>query len=542
ANPTRLPQARRPRARRGRRRPAPRPVPAGARAVGVHRARGAARRRGHQGAHDDRAHRRPRRRRLVRRRARRAAAAELRLHARAADPERRRHRLPRLRRPGARRRHLGLRRHPRPHRRRRRRRRAGGGGDREGEPRGPRPAGGAAPGARLQGCRLEGRLHARPLRRVGRGEGRPAAPRQRRGAQGARRQVRLQRAVLRQGGAQLRQHRRLGDRADERALVAHDADHRRRARLLRLPEPQQRRGADGARLGVRARARPRRQRAALGRRGRREAQGQARGRRPLRPRARAVAPVAHHPRVDRAPHGARPRDGLRGQLRGHELRRAPREAPRQAAVRPRLHERAGRPLAAGRALHDRLRRRGGEARHLPHHQERRAQRLPDHPRAGPVARLVVQAAGHRAALARVLLRPELGQRAVPAHAQRLAPPRREGPQAGRPRRRHRPRHPHRGRRLLLHRPAALQRAVRRPGLLRDQGRQDGRHAEGRRLPDAHAGLLERHGHDRRPVELRDGRLLLRRQGPARASQRREPRLRPRPLPRRERDQHREEGV
>ena len=66
--------------------------------------------------------------------------------------------------------------------------------------------------------------------------------------------------------------------------------------------------------------------------------------------------------------------------------------------------------------------------------------------------------------------------------------------------------PHRGdgrghrdhrRRLVLDRPAALQRAVRRPGVLRDQGRQDRRHAQGRRVPDAHAGLLELDGHDRR---------------------------------------------
>ena len=76
------------------------------------------------------------------------------------------------------------------------------------------------------------------------------------------------------------------------------------------------------------------------------------------------------------------------------------------------------------------------------------------------------------------------------------------------------RHRDHRRRLVLDRPAALQRAVRRPGLLRDQGRQDRRHAEGRRVPDAHAGLLELDGHDRRQEELHAGRQLLRRQGTA----------------------------
>ncbi len=57
------------------------------------------------------------------------------------------------------------------------------------------------------------------------------------------------------------------------------------------------------------------------------------------------------------------------------------------------------------------------------------------------------------------------------------------------------------RRLVLDRPAALQRAVRRTGLPRDQGWQDRRAAQGRRVPDAHARLLELDGHDRREEEL-----------------------------------------
>ena len=85
---------------------------------------------------------------------------------------------------------------------------------------------------------------------------------------------------------------------------------------------------------------------------------------------------------------------------------------------------------------------------------------------------------------------------------------------GRPHRGHRSRHRDHRRRLVLDRPAALQRAVRRPGLLRDQGRQDRRHAQGRRVSDAHAGVLESHGHDRRPDELLPRRRVRRRQGTA----------------------------
>ena len=47
-------------------------------------------------------------------------------------------------------------------------------------------------------------------------------------------------------------------------------------------------------------------------------------------------------------------------------------------------------------------------------------RLPDHARAGALARLVLQEAGQADALARLLVRADLGRRPVPAHAQRLA--------------------------------------------------------------------------------------------------------------------------
>ena len=76
------------------------------------------------------------------------------------------------------------------------------------------------------------------------------------------------------------------------------------------------------------------------------------------------------------------------------------------------------------------------------------------------------------------------------------------------------------RRLILDRPAAVQRAVRRPGLLRDQGRQDRRHAQGRRVSDAHAGVLGSMDMIGGPKQLSPRRRQQRRQRPTRAEQRR----------------------
>ena len=64
--------------------------------------------------------------------------------------------------------------------------------------------------------------------------------------------------------------------------------------------------------------------------------------------------VADDSRVDRPSDGARPRGRLRGELRGHELHRAARGNGRQAQVRSGVHERAGRPDAAGVALAHRV--------------------------------------------------------------------------------------------------------------------------------------------------------------------------------------------
>ncbi len=111
-----------------------------------------------------------------------------------------------------------------------------------------------------------------------------------------------------------------------------------------------------------------------------------------------------------------------------------------------------------------------EGRHL--------RRLPDHARPGPPDR--------PEGLARQLLRPELGRRAVPAHAERQPRAGQEGAHRGAAHRRHRGRDPHPRARQLQHRPPALQLPVRRPGLLRDQEGEGDRHAARRRLPGAHA--------------------------------------------------------
>ena len=68
------------------------------------------------------------------------------------------------------------------------------------------------------------------------------------------------------------------------------------------------------------------------------------------------------------------------------------------------------------------------------------------------------------------------RRAVPAHAQRVARAGHRPADAGPDDRGRREGHLHRGRRLVLDRPAALQLPVRRPAVLRDQERQDRRHA------------------------------------------------------------------
>ncbi len=88
----------------------------------------------------------------------------------------------------------------------------------------------------------------------------------------------------------------------------------------------------------------------------------------------------------RASDRARSRDGLRGQLRRHELRRATGQGARPAHATAPTHEHSGRPHPGRLALRVRMGRRRREARHVRHHQERHVRRLPDHARAGAVAR------------------------------------------------------------------------------------------------------------------------------------------------------------
>ena len=127
-----------------------------------------------------------------------------------------------------------------------------------------------------------------------------------------------------------------------------------------------------------------------------------------------------------------------------------------------------------RTGHREVRRRWRADHQVPHHRKRRFQALPDHSRPG--------APGGREGIARLLLRRFLVQRAVPAHAQRVAGSRAARGHAGFADLRRGRRHPDRRRRQFFHRPAALQLPVRRRRLLADQGRQEGGHDFPRGLP------------------------------------------------------------
>ena len=205
-----------------------------------------------------------------------------------------------------------------------------------------------APSPGVSERHVEERLRDRSVHDSRRAEGAAADRREHRSDEGRERQVREQLPVLHQGRPELREHRRLVHHADgDSQLGAVHGDGGVR-RLQRFPIARQHGAAGGARLGVHRRGRPRRQRAQVGRRSRRKAQGQAGRRRPLRSRAASVAPLAHDSRVHRPSDRVRSRDGLRGELRRHELRRAARESARQAQVRSGVHEHPGRPHAGRR--------------------------------------------------------------------------------------------------------------------------------------------------------------------------------------------------
>ena len=103
---------------------------------------------------------------------------------------------------------------------------------------------------------------------------------------------------------------------------------------------------------------------------------------------------------------------------------------------------------------------------------------------------LLPARGQARALVRLLVCAELGRCAVPAYAQRESAARQQRRHVGIDDRQGRSWHRDRGRRIVLHRSAALQRPVRGPGVLRGARRQDRRSAEGRGVPVPHAGFLE----------------------------------------------------
>ncbi|CAA9343985.1 MAG: TldD family protein, Actinobacterial subgroup, partial [uncultured Gemmatimonadaceae bacterium] len=451
--------------------------------------------------------------------------------ARAPGHRHRRHRVVRRGRARARERRVGVRGDERREQGRRAARRA------RGRPHRARVALGAAP-PRRAGPRhgAEGGVaHAdqdRPARGADRDQGRPPARRQRGRAQGAGRAVRELGAAAAARGEDARHHRQHARHADvlPRGAAVHRHGHRHR----RLPELHRGARAARLRLGVRGEPRHGRERGAVGVARGGEAQGEVGGGGALRPHPRPAQPLAHHPRVDRPPHGARPRARLRGQLRRHQLRRAPREGARQAQVRARVHEHPGRPHAARVAGARGVGRRGRAGRPVAHRRQGDVQGLPDYARPGAVHR----GAHRRQALARLLVRAELERRAVPAHAEREPDARREGAVARRHRRGHRPGRGREEPRLVVDRPAALQLPVLRPGRLRGAEGEDHRDAQGRRLPEPHPRLLERDGHDRGQGELLARRLVRRRQGRAEPEQLREPRVRARALQEREHREHR----
>src|SRR5262249_19542267 len=117
--------------------------------------------------------------------------------------------------------------------------------------------------------------------------------------------------------------------------------------------------------------------------------------------------------------------------------------------------------------------------------------LPNDARAGSVD----FQAHRRQQVARLLVRGLVGQRAVPAHAERLAVARRQRAEHGRHHRGDGSRDRHQESRVVVDRPPAIQFPVLRPGVLRSEGREDYRNAQGRCIPGEYAGVLELDGYD-----------------------------------------------
>ena len=283
----------------------------------------------------------------------------------------------------------------------------------------------------------------------------------------------------------------------------------------------------------------------LGRGGGAEALGQAGRGRALRPHPAPDPPLAHHPRGGRAPHRARPRAWASRPTTPAPASSAPPEKMLgKLKFGSELHEHPRRPLPARLALRLRLGRRGRRSPRTST-SSRTASSSTTRPRAsrrcgstGGTSSAASRSRSHGCSYAQIV-----GRRAVPAHAQRVAAAGREGPRLGGPHRRDRQRHRDRRRRLVLAstssattRSSAASSSTRSrtgkiTGMLKDVAYQ-------MRTPR----VLGRDGHDRRPKSYDARRRLRRRQGPAGAVQRGEPRLRADAPQADQRDQHREAGM
>ena len=350
--------------------------------------------------------------------------------------------------------------------------------DREGQSDRTRSAGAARAVARsIKDATWKSALHDRSVHDPGRAEGRPAAQGERRGDEGEGREVRQLADCLREGGAQLREHRRLGHRRRRSSELrrAH-SDHRGRADFSDFQNARQRRsrrcGAAGSTCSSRtSSATPAKWGEEAVQKLKAKPVEVGRYDLVLHPSHLWLTiheSIAHPTELDRAM-------GYEANYAGTSFVAPPEQVLGKLKYGPEFMNVQGDRSQPGALRDHRLRRRRRAAGRLPDHQERRLQRLPDHARAGDLARLVVRPAGE-ARRARTAARTRRSWASV--QFQRMPNvsllPGEQRHRVGRPHRRDRPRHRDRRRRLVLDRPAALQRAVRRPGVLRDQRRQDRR--------------------------------------------------------------------
>ena len=197
---------------------------------------------------------------------------------------------------------------------------------------------------------MEERLHDRSVHDSDRAEGRPAAQGERRGDEGEEREVRVQRAVLREGGAQLREHRRLGHHADDRPAAGRPC----RSRRSRPTAPTSRTAATSSRRwgAAGSTSSSRTSSATRGKWGEEAAQKLTAkpvevGRydlvlHPSHLWLTIHESIGHPTELDRAM-------GYEANYAGTSFVAPPEQGARQAQVRAGVHERPGRPLAGRRA-------------------------------------------------------------------------------------------------------------------------------------------------------------------------------------------------